>query len=492
MAKAPKNKSETDSKTGEADKPSETDQSADSGTEKAAGAADAETSEKAPSAKAGAWGKPAKADAETKSQNEQSDKSDAAEPAYTHVELPPPSADVAPPRQSSAVLRAFAWLSMVFALLIVVAAVSWPWWSERLAAAFPQLRLGGGEDPVVAVLAGRVDALEERARALESERSAAVSTLEEQRAQFSSTIEGLMGRFADLEKELKQTRELAAIAQSADDVTAANQSLEALASRLARLEKEDGRVEGLVARLTRIEKEGASSVQGSAERDSRLRAALQEVTDRLQILETKSPAGSSDEVGARAMVLAVAQLRDTVKSGLAYAADLEALQAVAGERKIIADAIEVLTRRADTGVPSLAQLRGQFGQVAGQVAAAGDQAPESGDWVARTTERLKSLVRIRQVGETADPNTREGAVAMAERLLGAGDLKSAVTVLSKLDGPAAELLAPWLSSAGDRIEIEKALAALHVHAVSRLGVQEGRANNATRSGVEAASGSVGG
>ena len=82
--------------------------------------------------------------------------------------------------------------------------------------------------------------------------------------------------------------------------------------------------------------------------------------------------------------------------------------------------------------------------------------------------RLASLVTIRRVGNTAPDDSIDALVSRVDALLAAGDLRSAVEALTLLKGKPAEVVAPWLRSAEARLAAEKAVANLHVHALSLI------------------------
>lgn len=378
---------------------------------------------------------------------------------------PPPAAPS--PAGDPGTVRMISWVALVFALLAVVGAVTAPWWSERFAAVLPFGEPGIGEDPAVSALVGRVQALEKKAVALETDKSHALAALEAERKRFRGELTGVMSRLQELEQSMKDARDLLKSSESAAQAKEANRSLKELSDRLAQLEEGGGQVETLLQRLDRIEGARQEGMQASAETRVKLTSALREVTDRLHALEQAGPAGSAQETGARAIVLAVSQLRDAIRRGDPYQPQLDALKAVADDDKTIAGSAVILGKHAAGGVPTLADLRDRFAALAGRIVEA-DRADSGVGWLDRTMEKVSSLVRIRKVGEGADPETVDGLVAQVERLLAAGDLAGAVDRLGRLTGAAAKTAAPWLAPARARVEAERALAGLHVYAVSLL------------------------
>ena len=63
----------------------------------------------------------------------------------------------------------------------------------------------------------------------------------------------------------------------------------------------------------------------------------------------------------------------------------------------------------------------------------------------------------------------EAAVTAAERALAGGDLDGAVAALGRLSGAPAEVAAPWLSLAKERLAVEAALDRAEALLVAQLG-----------------------
>ena len=94
----------------------------------------------------------------------------------------------------------------------------------------------------------------------------------------------------------------------------------------------------------------------------------------------------------------------------------------------------------------------------------------NGGWLDRLASSIGALVRVRRTNG-AGSDSVEGLVAGAEKQLAAGDLAAAIAALEKirpLSTEAAKVAQPWLSRAKMRVGAERAVAALHIHAVSLL------------------------
>ncbi len=375
-----------------------------------------------------------------------------------------PAAFMPPPARTASAARVLAWLTLAIGVCVGTAAFTWPQWSPYLVKVFPHLATADAGTPVIDELAGRVQALEQ-------EKTGTLYQLEQERARFQDELKTLMARLAEVEQAVAEARNLVKAAE-APASTAAAESLKVLSERLAELEGGGGQVGALAARIEEIEKAKTDTGQGPAPAagpDPKVTAALDAMAERLKRLEqeTDGKAADFDGATARAIVLATAQLRDAVREGTPFTADLEALKALAAGRPAITQILQTLTPHADLGVSTLAVLRTRFATLAGPIVNAAGAAEGDG-WFAEAAARLASLVTIRRVGNTAPDDSIDALVSRVDALLSAGDLRSAVEALMLLKGKPAEVVAPWLRSAEARLAAEKAVANLHVHALSLI------------------------
>tara|TARA_R110002072_G_scaffold294608_2_gene464853 strand:- start:497 stop:1843 length:1347 start_codon:yes stop_codon:yes gene_type:complete len=410
-------------------------------------------------------------DAKTASAGGDSAPGETASPAETTATSPKsdpkpdaPAAFTPPPVRTAGAARALAWITLAVGLCVGTAAVTWPQWSPYLADIFPHLAAADAEAPVISELAGRVQALEQ-------EKTGTLHQLEQERARFQNELKTLMTRLSEVEQAVAEARNLVRAAE-APASTAAAESLKVLSDRLAELEGGGGQVGALAARIEQIEKGKLEAAPGAAPvagPDPKVTAALDVMAERLKRLEQETDGKVADHDGsaARAIVLATAQLRDAVREGTPFPADLEALKALADGRPAITQTLEALTPHAKLGVSTLAVLRTRFATLAGPIVNAAGAAEGDG-WFAEAAARLASLVTIRRVGNTAPDGSIDALVARVDALLSAGDLRSAVEALTLLKGKPAEVVAPWLRAAEARLAAEKAVANLHIHALSLI------------------------
>ena len=354
-----------------------------------------------------------------------------------------------------------AWLGVALAIAFSVGLGSWPLWWPFVAPSAPVSAGGAGLPDLV----GRVRALETLANNRDAG-AEAIRDLEAERKTLRSELAGLIERLEDVEGKLDAVRAVAetVVRQGAGDGTGA---LSDLSQRLAKIEAEGQSMGGLRERIARLEAYPPEPARGADADGAALSRTLTRLSERVTTLEGADPFRAEAAASARATVLAVAQLRETARTGAPFRRELDALKAVAGGRDDLIAEAAILERHAETGVPNLASLRDRFGAVASDALRPGAE-DDDADWIDRTLQRVRSLVLLRRVGAAADPGSVDGILYRAEKHLKAGSLATAVDLLSRLDGTQRAAVDAWLRDARARLAVEQSLVALHVHAVSLL------------------------
>ena len=362
----------------------------------------------------------------------------------------------------------FLWTVLALAVLGGAAAATWPLWSPYITARLSSTQEDPFRDPRVTGLAGRVAALEETTKDA-GRAGGAVEDLETERARSRQELKALMERLQSLEQALRSVKKMveatAPPAESAD----ADEYLRQLSERLGRLENDDETLEGLLERIARLEERGGAAGEGDqpAARAEELTAAVADVSKRIGALERTDTMAAGAAIGAQATVLAVGQLREALSRAAPFTEELQALGAVVADNPEMMKAITELEPYAASGIPTLVTLRRDLDRAAGDIVRA-DRTLQGNGWVEQAVNRLRSLVTVRRPADTAGLNSVDARVARAETSLKAGDLKAAVEELEGLEGPPAAAAAPWLRGARARLAAERAMATLHVHAVSLL------------------------
>lgn len=304
--------------------------------------------------------------------------------------------------------------------------------------------LGGGQAATKPGEPSPMDAMNDRIAVIEQKLAAsstndsAMAALEAEKDRVQAEVTKALGRIADLERRLKEVRELAQAVTSSGG----------------------GEVDlsPVMSRIDELENTGRRTTEQLAVLSSQVESGLQSVS-----------AGSSDG-RASGLVLAIAQLRDTALSGQPYATQLEAFRALAGDNADFVAAASRLAATADAGLPTAEELSDQFSGVAGDIIALAQS--QDGDWLEQAAARMSSLVSIRRTdGQSGDPV--EDAVAEIESRLASRNVPGAVQVASELSdiiaGEARTVLEGWLLEAKTRAGAERALNAIHASALAGLG-----------------------
>jgi len=348
-----------------------------------------------------------------------------------------------PPRTAAVAL----WSLLVVVVSLAAAAVTWPFWNQYV----PQsvlARLMPQDEKKLAGVTGRVAALEKALRA--GEAAAAAQDLELERAKISSQLDVLMERLESQEKSLKTVQKMAQATAPPAEARTTHRSIQQLSERLSHLEKNNAALETLLARLARLEKSSAAAK-----------------TARPKTGGAQGASSAPDKAKkTQALIIAVMQVRETLRTSRPFTNDLAALKAVAAGSLEVQAAIRALEPFAAAGVPTLATLRKRFDVLAGEIVRA-ENAMKGEGWLVRTINRFAALITVRRT-ENPPPGSLDAQIAEAERSMAAGDLMTAVKVIGGLSGNAAAVAKGWVKDARAKLSVERALATLQVHAVARL------------------------
>jgi len=214
------------------------------------------------------------------------------------------------------------------------------------------------------------------------------------------------------------------------------QELNRLMARMETIEKSVDLVKKLIQATAPVAENGTPGKTSAtlAERLSELEDSGQSIKSLLQRID-KLESDSAPQIGAEpnaragggqsgralAIVLAVANLRQAVAMDEPFEKPLEALSALYGDDPDIKSAILVLSKSSVAGIPTLATLRERFDGLAGKIVQA-----------SKTLEEINAL---------------KGLSSHAK---------------------AAKAAATWMNDAKARVFAERAIATLHIHAVSLL------------------------
>jgi uroporphyrinogen-III synthase len=306
-----------------------------------------------------------------------------------------------------------------------------------------------GAGAKVDALSERLDALEKRLDALEKETQAAIAAAAGASAAGASAAGAAAGGVTA--EDLTPLRD--AVEQLTERVAAVEGRAPGDAADAEALASLSGELTSLAARLTTAEDAGRG-LQATVEQLAEAREAAQ------------ASAG-----GSAALALAVAQLRDALRGGAPYSAELQQLRGLSHDDPELAALLDPLAPHAESGAPTLEALQRSFPQVArGAIAAA--QGDEADGWLGGVLRRVSGVITVRPVGEV-EGDSAGAVIARAESRLQVGDLAAAASELDGLQGRAAEEMRAWRDQAQARVVAERALSQLAAHAIAKLGPEDG-------------------
>ena len=235
-----------------------------------------------------------------------------------------------------------------------------------------------------------------------------------------STVEGLGGQVAQLQKEM------GALATQGD-LTVLEDKLSALTKRVDALPPgaTHDELAALADRVARLEAGGAAGGGGGADasavtalnsRIDQAQASLKALGERMAALEGKLAAGPADSTLA-ARAIAVVALSRAVDEGAPFTTDLDLAAALGLPAADVAE----LRPFAEKGVATKAALAARFGQVGDAIIAATTNANPNAGFFERLMASIGSLVTVRPTGPV-EGNDPAAIVSRMQAAVDAGDL----------------------------------------------------------------------
>lgn len=155
------------------------------------------------------------------------------------------------------------------------------------------------------------------------------------------------------------------------------------------------------------------------------------------------------------VALQLSNLKRALDRGNPYAAELQALQELAGDSLDLG----ALDRFKSQGIPTTAALLEDFRTLSFDIIRAVEQ-PEGGSWVDRLVSGAQSIVQVRRTGASNEinPNSIEGHVARIEAELAAGRIDAAGEAADALPAEAKAVAESWLAKLEARRAADRAIA----------------------------------
>lgn len=193
--------------------------------------------------------------------------------------------------------------------------------------------------------------------------------------------------------------------------------------------------------------------QALLERDRQAGAAIANLSERLDKIQSESQSAPRGREAAAS--LALVALQRVLDSGAPYQKELDVLARLAPDRP----ALERLRARAETGAPTLLALKADFPAAARAARAAAARANAKGPFAAFLA-RLEALVSIRPAIPVAGSNT-VAIISRAEDRLDKDMLEASIVELESLQPPAADAFNAWVADARARLAANQAITDLN-------------------------------
>jgi hypothetical protein len=191
----------------------------------------------------------------------------------------------------------------------------------------------------------------------------------------------------------------------------------------------------------------AAAVAPIAERTATLEKSVQEVMQ----------GDSARKESAERVVLALElqNLKRALDNGQKYAAELDEVKKVAGNRLDLT----ALTRLQDEGAPSLADLTKEF-RVAADNAIDAEAETENASVVDRLWAGAKSVIRVRRIDLKPDDKSAEATIGRMQVALNDGRLTDVLEAAKDLSPKAQDAARPFLDKVAARVSVDTALAGI--------------------------------
>lgn len=247
---------------------------------------------------------------------------------------------------------------------------------------------------------------------------------------------------------------------SVSDLSALRERADQLAKTQAEIEKRTSEIETqskaldpaqLKTRLVGLES-SLNDLRNFAEQAQTASSITGEsLVERLNALEARVQQTAARPAAANAAeVVALGALQDAIAKGGSFTKELGVVRAMLGDA---GSSLAPLEKAASSGIPTIAELRKRFAELAPKLA---HEPPQESGYFSRLLSNASRLVEVRPVGEVA--GTSAGAVvARIETRLARNDLAVALDETAQLPASAKAQAADWIASASRRREADTAV-----------------------------------
>ncbi len=243
--------------------------------------------------------------------------------------------------------------------------------------------------------------------------------------------------------------------------------LQPLQAATGALDDKVAKLQTSVADLPKVDLQPLQTATGSLDgRVAKIEADLSAAKDGARITEARA-VGSADESRAAPIAVVGQALQRAIADGRPYASDVAALKALGGEP----EAVSRLAPLADTGVPSVASLKGQWDDMKESVLAA-VKPGQSTNPFDRLAASARALVEVKRVG-TVSGSDPVAIVSQVDDALDRSDVADALMEWKKLPEAGQHASQGWADTASSRLDAEMAARDLVARAIATLGHAKG-------------------
>ena len=264
-------------------------------------------------------------------------------------------------------------------------------------------------------------------------------------------------------------------------VTDAEARISALESELKQAAAQTGEADGLKSdlaslseRIAAVESRPAATSITEQSVQQSLDPIAAQLADMDRRLAALTDAQKERHVDGKAMAVSLAfyNLQRAAREGKPYGLELKAV----AETSPVPLDLALLEPWRDEGVPSIDQLRESF-DAAAKAAIDAENQPVDDSFMSKVWSQAKSFVHIRRKGNVEGEDT--GAIlARIEHHMDNSKLRLALIEVEKIDGVAAEAVAPWLRTLRKKLAAEDALEQIEAKLLNTIGGKD----TATRDG----------
>jgi len=302
---------------------------------------------------------------------------------------------------------------------------------------------------VIAAIRGQVGNLQSSLATLDAREKQDISDLRQQIAGLPAAGGGASGsQQVTASQGQSQNGDLASQISALKDQLAKVESSQQAAAQQVQAAPSAGSVDALSGKLDTLSQRESGDTQSIRQTLSSVQQQLSDLSDKAKSLAQDTQnlpqlAAQSARIGQ------VLQAEDALASGKPLGS--------------ITNAPSALAKFETKAPPTEASLRLAYPTAARAAEKAGGPQDASGGFWHGVWLRVQNLVTLRQGDRVIVGDQTGGTLAHARRLLDAGDLSGAVTVLGTLQGPAAAAMTPWVDQAKALIAARQALAEMAAH-----------------------------